>query len=90
MSAGCHRPHVLFKGFSLPIGDSSLPHTLLLLFAAVLELHSYSRAEARALEEHNSSDLLRACNKIAEAISNASQVFFPRERVILLFCDAPV
>jgi hypothetical protein len=58
--------------------------TLLLLFVVVLELRSYSRASARA-SERNSSDLLRACNKIAEAISNASQVFFPRERVTLLF-----
>jgi hypothetical protein len=59
--------------------------TLLLLFVVVLELHLCSRTEARASEKRNSSDLLRACNKIAEAISNDSQVFFPRERVVLLF-----
>ena len=64
--------------------------TLLLLFAVVLELHLYSRAEARVFEKRNSSDLLDACNTIAEAISNASQVFFPRECVFLSFCDSKV
>ena len=80
------------KGFSLPIGDCSLPHTgllmdltLLLFFAVLVDLRLYSRAEALVFEKRNSSDLLGACNAIAEAISNASQVYFPRECVLLSF-----
>ncbi|KAI0271875.1 FAD-binding domain-containing protein [Russula aff. rugulosa BPL654] len=46
----------------------------LLLFAVILDLHP---AEARTFEKRNSSDLLVACNTIAQAISNASQVFYP-------------
>jgi hypothetical protein len=84
------------KGFA-HIGDCSVLRsgslmimtlTLLLLFACFLELHAYSRAEA--LEKRNSSDLLWTCNQIAAAISDASQVFFPRECVILSFCDTPI
>ena len=48
-----------------------------------LALLSYGQPET--LENHNSSDLLCTCNQIAGAISGASQVFFPRERVILSF-----
>jgi hypothetical protein len=59
---------------------------LLLLFAVILDLHP---AEARTFEKRNSSDLLVACNTIAQAISNASQVFYPRERLILLFVMHP-
>lgn len=94
-AAGCphrfyHLPHQLYKGSSLPIRNFSLPHTeslmdltlLLLLFAVILDLHP---AEARAFEKRNSSDLLVACNMIAQAISNASQVFYPCEHLILLF-----
>jgi hypothetical protein len=53
----------------------------LLSFVFFLQLCAYSWAEA--LEKHNSTDLLRTCNQIAAAISGASQVFFPRESVIL-------
>ena len=56
--------------------------TTLLLCVSSLALLSYGQQEA--LEDHNSSDL-RTCNQIAAAISSASQVFFPRERVILFF-----
>ena len=59
--------------------------TLLFLFAVILELHLYRLAEARTLEKRNSSDLLDACNRIADVTSNASQVFFPREPIIPLF-----
>ena len=59
--------------------------TLLLQVLFAVILHLYRPTEALALEKRNSSDLLSACNGIAAAISNASQVFFPRERVILLF-----
>ncbi len=57
--------------------------TSLLLLASLLAFRSYGRAEA--LEKRNSSDLLWTCNQIAASISDASQVFFPRERVILSF-----
>jgi hypothetical protein len=57
--------------------------TSFLLFASLLAFRSYGRAEV--LEKRNSSDLLWTCNQIAVAISDASQVFFPRERVILSF-----
>jgi hypothetical protein len=57
--------------------------TTLLLCAFSLALLSYGQPEA--LENHNSSDLLSTCNKIAAAISGSSKVFFPRERVILSF-----
>ncbi len=79
------------------IGDCSLLHsrslmimtlTLLLLFACFLELRAYSQAEV--LEKRNSSDFLWTCNQIAAAISDASQVYFPRECVILSFCDTPI
>jgi hypothetical protein len=54
-----------------------------LLCTISLALLSYGQPEIS--ENHNSSDLLCTCNKIAVALSGASQVFFPRERVILLF-----
>jgi hypothetical protein len=60
--------------------------TTLLLCAFSLALLSYGQPET--LENHNSSDLLSTCDKIAAAISGASQVFFPRECVILI-SDAP-
>ncbi|KAF8486365.1 FAD dependent oxidoreductase [Russula ochroleuca] len=49
--------------------------TTLLLCAFSLALLSYGQPET--LENHNSSDLLSTCDKIAAAISGASQVFFP-------------
>ena len=55
----------------------------LLLFAFSLESLSYGSPEA--FEKRNSSDLLCTCNKIAAAVSAASQVYFPRESVILSF-----
>ena len=54
---------------------------LLLLCAFSPALLSYGRPEA--LKNHNSTDLLCICNQIAAAVSNASQVFFPREGIIL-------
>ncbi len=84
-------PHGLYKELPLSIGDYSPPPsgslqmvatlTLLPFFVSFLELCAYSWAEP--LEKHNSSDLLCTCNQIAAAISGASQVFFPRESVIL-------
>ena len=56
--------------------------TLLLL---TFSLASLSYGQPETFEKRNSSDLLCTCNKIAAAISGASQVFFPRERVILSF-----
>jgi hypothetical protein len=53
--------------------------TLLCTFS--LALLSYGQPEN--LENHNPSDLLSTCNQIAVGISGASQVFFPRERIIL-------
>jgi hypothetical protein len=52
--------------------------TKLLVCAFSLALLSYGRPEA--LEKRNSP-----CEKIAAAISGASQVFFPRKRAILSF-----
>ncbi|KAF8486357.1 FAD-binding domain-containing protein [Russula ochroleuca] len=49
--------------------------TTLLLCAFSLGLLSHGQPEA--VRNHNSSDLLYTCNKIAAAISGASQVFFP-------------
>ncbi|KAH9990418.1 FAD-binding domain-containing protein [Russula vinacea] len=49
--------------------------TTLLLYAVSLALLSYGQPEA--LGNHNSSGPLYTCNKIAAAISGASQVFFP-------------
>jgi hypothetical protein len=60
----------------------------LLLGAFSLALLSYGQPEA--LENHNPSDLLCTCNQIALAISDASQVFFPCERVVFLICDTPI
>jgi hypothetical protein len=58
-----------------------------LLYTFSLALLLYGQSEA--LENHNSSGLLYTCNQIAAAISGASQVFFPRERVILSFLILP-
>jgi hypothetical protein len=52
-----------------------------LLFAFSLALLSYGQPET--FEKRNSTDLLCTCDKIAAVISGASQVFFPRECVIL-------
>jgi hypothetical protein len=60
----------------------------LLLGASSLALLSYGQPEA--LENHNSSDLLCTCNQIAAAISDASQVSFPCERVVFLIFDTPI
>jgi hypothetical protein len=57
--------------------------TKLLVCAFSLALLSYGRPEA--LEKRNSPDFKSACDKIAAAISGASQVFFPRKRAILSF-----
>jgi hypothetical protein len=73
------------QGFSIP----SLPHTrlsmalTLLLYALSLALLSYGWPEAS--KSHNPSELLSTCNQIKAVISSASQVFFPRERVIFTF-----
>jgi hypothetical protein len=53
----------------------------LLVCAFSLALLSYGQPGP---ETPSPSDLLCTCNKIVEAISGASQVFFPRERDILL------
>ena len=73
--------------FTLPHVESPMDLTLLLLllFPVVLNLHP---AEAWPLERRNSSNLTSACNAIAEVISDASQVFYPCERPILLFVMA--
>ena len=55
----------------------------LLLCAFFLASSSYGWPEV--FEIRNASGLLYTCNKIAAAISGASQVFFPRKRVILSF-----
>jgi hypothetical protein len=59
--------------------------TLLCTFS--LAVLSYGQPET--LENHNFSDLLCTCHQIAVALSGASQVFFPRERVILSFLIQP-
>ena len=56
-----------------------------LLYAFSLASLSYGWPEVS--KSHNSSDLLSTCNRIKVAISNASQVFFPREWVILSFVE---
>ena len=58
----------------------SLTAFLLLCTFSLVSL-SYGRPEA--LEKRNPSDLQSTCIQIAAAISGASQVFFPRERIIL-------
>jgi hypothetical protein len=55
----------------------------LLLCVFSLALLSYGRQGVS--DNHNPSDPLRTCDQIAAAISDISQVFFPRERVILSF-----
>jgi hypothetical protein len=49
-----------------------------LLFLAIA---SHARPEARENQHH--SEYLRTCHKIAKDISSASQVFFPRARLVL-------
>jgi FAD/FMN-containing dehydrogenase len=51
----------------------ALTTLLLCVFSLILPSHGLPEA----VENHNSSDLLCTCNKIAAAISGASQVFFP-------------
>jgi hypothetical protein len=59
----------------------------LLLYA--FSLASLSRGQQEVLSllatTQNSSSPMSTCDQIASAISHASQVFFPRERVILSF-----
>jgi hypothetical protein len=55
----------------------------LLLCVFTLALLPYCRPEA--LEKNNYRDFLCTCDRIAASISAASQVFFPRERLILSF-----
>ena len=57
----------------------------LILYAFSLALLSHGQQEVftHSAATHNSSDPMRTCDQIAAAISCASQVFFPRERVIL-------
>ena len=73
------------KGFSPPNAVFLMALTTLLLCAFSLALLSYGLPEA--LGSRNSPDLLSTCNRIAAAISGASQVFFPCERIILLFTE---
>ena len=61
----------------------ALASLLAVCAAFSLALLSYGLPEA--LENHSPSDSLCTCNKIAAAISRASQVFFPREHFILSF-----
>ena len=58
-----------------------------LLYAFSLALLSHGQQEALGLlaTTLNSSDPMRICDQIAAAISRTSQVFFPRERIILSF-----
>jgi hypothetical protein len=53
------------------------------LFLCVFSLALLPYGFPKALAKHNSCDFLCTCNRIAAAISGASQVFFPRERLIL-------
>jgi hypothetical protein len=62
--------------------------TTLLICAFSLGLLSYAQPEPS--ENYNSSDLLSTCNKISAAISGASQVFFPRERVVFFIGDTTI
>lgn len=59
-----------------------------LLYAISLALLSHGQQETSRpfARTHNSSDYVSTCDEIAAAISGASQVFFPRKRVILSFC----
>jgi hypothetical protein len=85
----------LEKGCAYPLRVVLYPHTrspmtliTLLLYAFSLGLLSYAQPEP--LQNYNSSDLLSTCNKISAAVSSASQVFFPRERVVFLICDTTI
>ena len=61
-----------------------------LLYALSLALLSHGRQEVLGFvaTTRDYSEPMRTCGQIAAAISRASQVFFPRERVILSFCFA--
>jgi hypothetical protein len=54
-----------------------------LLWVFSLALLSYGQQEV--LEKHNHSNPIGTCNLISVTISNASQVYFPRERIIISF-----
>jgi hypothetical protein len=58
-----------------------------LLYASSLALASHGQQGALGLlaTTHNSSDPMCTCDQIAAAVSRSSQVFFPRERIILSF-----
>ena len=56
--------------------------TLTALLLCAFSLASLSYGWPEPSNSHNSSDVLSTCHRIAAAISGASQVFFPRERVI--------
>ena len=58
---------------------TSISHFLL---AFLLGFRLYY-GQTEALETRNSSDILGKCDQIAAAISGASQVYFPREPVVL-------
>jgi hypothetical protein len=57
----------------------------LLLCASFLVLRSHGWPEA--VEKSNSPDLLSSSNQIANGVSSAPQVFFPRECEHPLICD---
>jgi hypothetical protein len=59
-----------------PIPSSLMALTSLVLCAFALALPSYGKPAV--FETENSLDFLCTCNEIAAAISDASQVFFPR------------
>lgn len=58
-----------------------------LLYAITFALPSQGQQDVLDLlaTTHNTSDPMSTCDQIAAAVSCASQVFFPRERVILPF-----
>jgi hypothetical protein len=55
---------------------------LLYAFSLALLSHGQQGVLGLLVTRHNSSDLMRTCDQIAAAISPASEVFFPCERVI--------
>jgi hypothetical protein len=59
---------------------------LLYTFSFALLSHGQQEVLSLLATTHNSSDPMRTCDQIAAAaISRASQVFFPRERVVFSF-----
>jgi hypothetical protein len=52
------------------------------LFLCVFSLALLPYGLSEALEKKNFRDFLCTCNRIAEAISGDSHVFFPRKRLI--------